>query len=60
MSAQPSIFARVADAALEGSIIGSFSRIGYQTRQHLAHWDAYNDMTGKVVLVRAPLQGSAK
>ena len=57
MNSTPSIISRVADGVLEASIIGSFSRIGYQTRQRLADWDTYNDMTGKVVLVTGATSG---
>jgi len=55
----PGVLARVADAAIEGPIITSFTRIGYTLRRRLFHWrplDDY-DLTGRVVAVTGPTSG---
>jgi len=53
---------RIADALLEGSIAGSFSRAGYETRSRLEHWTPLTnyDMTAKTVVVTGPTSGLGK
>ncbi len=50
---------RLADTALEATIIGSFSRIGFAARRALFDWDAEPtvDMSGRVVLVTGATGG---
>jgi dehydrogenase/reductase SDR family protein 12 len=47
------------DAALEISVVGSFSRAGYQVRRHLFAWAAPSDgaLAGKTVLITGPTSG---
>lgn len=49
----------VIDTALEISIVGSFSRIGYQTRRRLYGWTdpAPDAMAGSTVLITGPTSG---
>lgn len=56
----PSWVARSIDAALEITVAGSFSRIGYETRRRLTHWDDTPAMTGKVVVVTGATSGIGK
>src|SRR4051794_17552992 len=50
---------RLADAALEATVIGSFSRIGFAARSALFDWDAEPtvDMSDRVVLVTGATAG---
>ena len=50
---------RLADAALEVTVVGSFSRIGFAARRALFDWDAdpAADMTGRVVLITGATGG---
>jgi dehydrogenase/reductase SDR family member 12 len=50
---------RAADAALEVTVVGGFSRIGYEARRSLFHWDAQPapDLAGRVVLVTGATGG---
>lgn len=50
---------RMIDSALEVTVVGSFSRIGYTTRRKLFSWDANppSDMTGRVSLVTGSTGG---
>lgn len=50
---------RVADAALEGTIAGSFSSIGYRARRRLWHWEALDDyrLDEKVALLTGATSG---
>jgi dehydrogenase/reductase SDR family member 12 len=50
---------RCADAALEATVVGSFSRVGFVARRALFDWDAEPrvDMRGKVVLVTGATSG---
>lgn len=50
---------RAADAALEVTVVGGFSRLGYQARRSLFHWDAQPapDLGGRVVLVTGATGG---
>ncbi len=49
----PSLLPRVVDAALEATVIGSFSRVGPAVRSRLDDWRpvADLDLTGRTVLV---------
>lgn len=53
---------QIADALLECSIAGSFSRAGYETRSRLEHWTSLSeyDMTSKTVVVTGPTSGLGK
>ena len=50
---------RLADAALEATVVGSFSRIGFAVRRALFDWDAEPvvDMSGRVALVTGATGG---
>jgi len=50
---------RFADAALEVSVVGSFSRVGFAARRVLFDWDAEPtaDMTGEVVVITGATGG---
>lgn len=59
MNAAPNVLARTADLALEGTIAGSFTRVGFQVRRALADWtplESYN-LSGKTVLVTGATSG---
>ncbi|MCB9413121.1 MAG: SDR family NAD(P)-dependent oxidoreductase [Actinobacteria bacterium] len=51
--------AKVLDAALEASIVGSFSKVGYLVRKHTGDgWtQSVPDLTGKVVLITGASSG---
>ena len=42
---------RSVDAAMEASIVGSFTKIGYNVRSRLYDWDALPDLTGRTLVV---------
>ena len=43
---------RLLDGALEGSIVASFSKIGFDARRRLYDWsDSSDDLTGQVAIV---------
>jgi NAD(P)-dependent dehydrogenase (short-subunit alcohol dehydrogenase family) len=51
---------RFADAALEATVVGSFSRVGYQVRSSLGHWsenDGGHVLAGRTVLVTGATSG---
>ena len=50
---------RLADAALEATVVGSFSRIGFTARRALFDWDREPpvDMSGRVALVTGATGG---
>lgn len=48
---------RLADRALELTIVGSYSRIGYETRSRLEHWPAPRRLDGRVALVTGATSG---
>lgn len=50
---------RLADAALEATVVGSFSRIGFAARRALFDWDAEPvvDMSGRVALITGATGG---
>jgi dehydrogenase/reductase SDR family member 12 len=47
----------VVDGALEATVVGSFSRLGYATRSRLEHWSPPADLTGRVVVVTGASSG---
>lgn len=52
--------ARSVDAALEATVVGSFSRVGYQARSRLGGWPAADrgrDLAGRTVLVTGATSG---
>jgi dehydrogenase/reductase SDR family member 12 len=55
----PAPLARVVDAALEATVVGSFSRIGYEVRSRLEHWTDVADLpgTGRRVIVTGANSG---
>ena len=52
--------ARVADAALEASVVGSFTAIGPAVRSRLEDWDDLPAMTGRQVVVTGATPGLGK
>ncbi|HEX9258277.1 MAG TPA: SDR family NAD(P)-dependent oxidoreductase [Acidimicrobiales bacterium] len=49
---------RVVDAALEATVAGSFTRLGYEARRALGSWDDEpDDLAGRVVLVTGATSG---
>jgi dehydrogenase/reductase SDR family member 12 len=46
-----------ADEALEATVVGSFSRLGYEVRRRTAHWTDPPAMDGKVVLITGATSG---
>lgn len=49
--------ADVVDAVLEASVVGSFSRLGYDARSRLAHWRDVPDQRGRVLVVTGASSG---
>ncbi len=49
--------ARLADAALEGSVAGSFTRVGFEVRSRLEHWAPPLRLEGRVALVTGASSG---
>jgi NAD(P)-dependent dehydrogenase (short-subunit alcohol dehydrogenase family) len=54
---RPGRAARLADAALEATVIGSFSRLGADLRPHLWPWSPLPDQHGRVVVVTGASSG---
>ncbi len=55
------LFSRLADSALEGTIVGSFTKIGSGARRALFDWaPAAKDMTGRTVLLTGGSSGLGK
>jgi len=50
---------KIIDGVLECSVIGGFSRIGYEVRSRTANWTPLNsyDLSGKTVVVTGPTSG---
>ncbi len=48
---------RIADLLLEGSIVGSFSRLGYSARRDLQHWPPLTRVDGKLALITGATSG---
>ncbi len=46
-----------ADKLLEASVMGSFSRIGYEVRSRLGHWEEPPSMAGRSVLITGATSG---
>jgi len=42
---------RGVDAVLEATVVGSFSRVGYDVRSRLGHWGPAARLDGRTVLV---------
>lgn len=52
---------RILDGALEGSIVASFSKVGFDARQRLYEWsDDFNDLSGQVAVVTGGTSGIGK
>jgi len=49
--------ARLLDAALEASVAGSFSRLGFAVRSRLGHWGPPLGLAGRVVVVTGASSG---
>ena len=49
--------ARALDAALEGSVLGSFTRVGYALRRRVERWDPPGRLDGRVALVTGATSG---
>ena len=45
------------DKVLEATVVGSFSRIGYDVRSRLGHWDEPPSMKGRSVLITGATSG---
>jgi dehydrogenase/reductase SDR family member 12 len=52
-----SVLAVTADEVLEATVVGSFSRLGYQIRRRTAHWVDPPALDGQVVLVTGATSG---
>ncbi|MGC8509388.1 MAG: SDR family NAD(P)-dependent oxidoreductase [Acidimicrobiales bacterium] len=48
---------RLLDAALEASVVGSFSRVGYDLRRRLDHWEPLTPRPGATALVTGATSG---
>lgn len=48
---------RVVDELLEATVVGSFSRIGYEVRSRLGRWEPPPPMTGRYVVVTGATSG---
>jgi dehydrogenase/reductase SDR family protein 12 len=49
--------ADVVDAALEATVVGSFTRVGYLARRRLDRWGDDSDATGKVIVITGATSG---
>ena len=52
-----SVLARTVDAALEASVVGSFTRVGPRVRSRLDHWHDDTDLGGRHVVVTGATSG---
>lgn len=52
-----SLRARLVDAALEASVVGSFSRVGYDVRRRLDGWEELPERRGTTALVTGATSG---
>ena len=52
-----SVTEAVLDKVLEATVVGSFSRIGYDVRSRLGHWDEPPSMKGRSVLITGATSG---
>lgn len=52
-------FADIVDAALEWSVVGSFTRVGFAVRRGLDHWDSLADvrLDGRVIVMTGATSG---
>lgn len=51
------VTATIVDKVLEATVVGSFSRIGYQARSRLEHWQEVVPMPGRSVMVTGATSG---
>jgi len=52
-----SLSSRVADRLLEASVVGSFSKIGYDVRSRLEHWESTSSLKGRTILITGATSG---
>lgn len=52
--------ARPVDLALEATVAGSFSRVGFEARRRLDGWQPITDMSGRTVVVTGATSGIGK
>lgn len=57
MNEVPGRFARLSDALLEASVVGSFTSIGYRARSRLEHWHDPAWARGRVIVVTGATSG---
>ena len=48
---------RSVDLAMEASVVGSFTKIGYNVRSRMYEWEALPDMTGRTVVITGATSG---
>lgn len=48
---------RVADAALEATVVGSFTSIGYEARRRLWHWEDPPKLSGREIVITGATSG---
>jgi NAD(P)-dependent dehydrogenase (short-subunit alcohol dehydrogenase family) len=51
------VFSAFSDKALEATVVGSFSKIGYDVRSSLEHWQQPPSLQGKTVLITGATSG---
>ena len=53
---------RIVDVALEATVVGSFSKLGYEVRSRLDHWTPIQsyDLSGRTVVLTGPTSGLGK
>ena len=52
-----SVTEAVFDKVLEATVVGSFSRVGYDVRRRLGHWNEPPSMKGRSVLITGATSG---
>lgn len=57
MSDSPGRLARLVDATLEATVVGSFTALGYQVRSRLEHWRDPEFARGRLVVVTGATSG---
>ncbi len=48
---------RSVDMAMEASVVGSFTNIGYNVRSRMYDWDSLPDMTGRTIVITGATSG---